>query len=121
MKYLSLILLMAAFFCPGCAAGIGRPDVDVVIVNSSSHKLSNAEAQFGDYRCEWGTVGLKSTAGYGFFPHPITSDTTLSWWEEGRGQRSKKLDLRKIYPAGSAGRLTFTVSDDGVIANFKKE
>jgi len=121
MKFITFILLTASILCPGCAEVIGRPDVDVVIVNRSSHTLSNADAQFGEYLCEWGTVIPSATKGFGLFPHPITSDTTLHWWENERGQRSEKLDLRKIYPARAAGRLTFTFTDDGVKADFKKE
>jgi hypothetical protein len=94
-----------------------KPEVDVQIVNRSSHSLQNAVAQFGDHVCEWGNVGKTFSAGYGFFPHPITLQTELRWDEDGEST-TKKLDLTGIYIPGKSGRLTFTVEDGGVTAGF---
>lgn len=42
-------------------------------------------------------------------------------WDEPGGHRVEKLDLRKIYPPGKSGRLTFTVHDDRVEAIFREK
>ena len=118
MRALAFISVLMALFSVGCGSVARVPDVDVEIVNRSSRDLKNAEAKFGEHVCQWGIVGRTFSAGYVLYPHPITEAAELRWWEEGRGQRSEKIDLRSVYPKGSAGRLTFSVSDEGVNANF---
>jgi hypothetical protein len=80
----------------------------------------NALARFGDYDCEWGNVGRTFSKSYLSFPHPITPDTELHWDEDGK-HRMEKLDLRKIYPPGKSGRLTFTVYDGRVEVSFREK
>ncbi len=107
----------------GCGANgftFTNADVQVAIVNQSSHDLENAEAIFGDYTCRAGIVGKTFSKGYMSYPHPITADTELHWDENGK-HRIEKIDLRKIYPPGGSGRLTFTVYDDRVEMNFRKK
>jgi hypothetical protein len=121
MKPAIITFAMSVLLCIGCATLAVRPDVDVEVVNSSSRDLSNAEVHFGEHICGWGSVIRGASKGYGFYPHPITADAVLRWWEEGRGQRSENLDLRTVYSRGAAGRLTFTISDSGVKASYRKE
>ena len=97
---------------------VARPDVDLEIVNRSTESLRNTTAHFDDSICEWGAVGKTFTAAYLFFPNPVSMDVELHW-DESSGHRVEKIDLRKIYPAGKSGRLTFTVFDDRVEATFK--
>lgn len=116
-------LILGLFFVLLVACGNIRlaavpPEIGVEIVNRSSRDLENAKAQFGAYSCEWGWVIKGATKGYGFYPHPITAQAELHW-DESSGHRVEKIDLRKIYPAGKSGRLTFTVFDDRVEATFQ--
>ncbi len=123
---MKLDVLLIGCFCVLLAACSGRglaamkPEVDVEIVNQSSHSLENAKARFGDYACEWGWVAKSGTKGFGFYPHPITAETVLHWDEEGK-HRVEKIDLLKIYPRGKSGRLTFTVYDGRVEARFREK
>lgn len=113
-----LCCLLAACGSSGLAAM--KSEVDVEIINRSSRDLQDAFARFGDNDCKWGYVGRTFTAGYGFYPHPITAQTELQWDEEGK-HRMEKLDLSKIYPAGKSGRLTFTVYDGRVEVSFREK
>lgn len=112
-----LCVLLAA--C-GSSGLIFVPKIDVDIVNRSSRGLDNAEVHFGDYRCRWGRVGKTFSAGYMYYPHPITPKAELHWDEDGK-HRIELLDLSKIYPPGSSGRLTFTVYDGRVEATFRPQ
>lgn len=113
---LSLLLLAS---CSQSRLALVKPDIDVEIVNVSSHDLSNAKVHFGENVCGWGWVGKAATKGFGFYPHPITAQAELHWDEAGR-HRVEKLDLGKIYPPGRSGRLTFTVKDGGVAVSFQE-
>jgi hypothetical protein len=121
MKPRSLFFALFCFLLVGCDAdGLTavKAEVHVEIVNRSSQMLQNAKAIFGDYECEWGVVGKTFSKDYGFYPKPITPQAELQWDENGKA-RSEKIDLRKIYPPGKSGRLTFTVYDGRVEASFK--
>jgi hypothetical protein len=109
--------LLAGFGSSG-QAGV-RPEVDVEIINRSSRDLENATARFGQHACGWGWVIRNATKGYGFYPHPITAEAKLHWDQEGK-HRVETLDLRKTYPPGKSGRLTFTVYDDRVEVSFRE-
>lgn len=123
MKFRSLLAGLFFTLLAGCGSnGLAtmKPEVDVEIVNLSSRNLTNALARFGAHTCEWGNVGKTFTAGFGFYPHPITTKTELNWDEEGKS-RAERLDLSKVYPAGKSGRLTFTVYDDRVDVSFREK
>ena len=105
--------------CGGSGIAARKLEVDVEIINQSSRDLKNAKARFGDYACEWGWVIKTATKGFGFYPHPITAETELDWDEEGM-HRVERIDLRKIYPSGKSGRLTFTVYDGRVEVSFRE-
>jgi hypothetical protein len=115
MPWLLCVLLTAC----GSTGLASVPKIEVEIVNQSSFGLENAEARFGDYACKWGRVGKTFSAIYMSFPHPITEQTKLRWKENGK-RREEKLDLRKIYPSGKSGRLTFTVYDGHVEVSFRE-
>ena len=112
-----LCLLLAA--CGSRGLGF-YTKIEGQVVNRSSHRLENTEARFGEHRCGWGIVGKTFSAGYMFYPHPITPKAELHWDEEGK-HRIEMLDLSKIYPPGSSGRLTFTVYDGRVEATFRPQ
>lgn len=120
--FLSAYLLLVSLIvgCSGAGLASAKPEVHLEIVNKSSRRLDNALIRFGKTECEWGDVGKTFTAGYGFFPHPVTPDAELHWDENGK-HRVEKLDLRKIYPPGKSGRLTFTVFDDRVEVTFREK
>jgi hypothetical protein len=123
MKLPLLIIVPIFIFLFGCGAasvGLMQADVQVEIANRSSRDLENAEAIFGAYTCRAGIVGKTFSAIYMSYPHPITPDTELRW-DEGAKHRVEKIDLRKIYPPGKSGRLTFTVRDGGVEASFREK
>ena len=120
MKTLTSVIILSALVLYGCTAVTGVPPVDVEIINRSSHDLANVRALFGDYACEWGTVGKTFTAVYLFYPHPITADTELRWDEQG-SPRVEKIDLRQVYRRGQAGKITFTVLDGRAEVAFRKE
>lgn len=123
MKLYSLISGILPLFFASCGSSgltMMKPEIDVEIVNKSSRDLENAKARFGDHTCGWGWVIKSATKGYGFYPHPITAETGLSWDEPG-GHRVEKLDLRKIYPPGKSGRLTFTVYDGRAEVSFREK
>jgi hypothetical protein len=123
MKPVHLLAGLLCLLLAGCGANgftLARADVEVAIENKSSHDLENAEAIFGEYTCEAGIVGKTFTAIYLSYPHPITADTELHW-NEGAKHRVERIDLRKIYPSGKSGRLTFTVYDGRVETSFKEE
>ena len=82
VSWLVCVLLTA---CGGGELVSMSSKMDVEIINQSSRDLQNALARFGDYDCKLGYVGKTFTAGYGFFPHPITPDTELHW-DEDEGQ-----------------------------------
>lgn len=109
--------LLAA--CGGSGLAAMKPEIDVEIVNKSSRDLGNAEVRFGERVCGWGSVGKTFTKIYLFYPHPITAQAELHWYESG-GHRLEKLDLSKTYPTGKSGRLTFTVYDGRVEVNFRE-
>jgi hypothetical protein len=113
-----MCLVLAA--CNGSGVMGGLPEMEVEVVNYSSRDLLNAYARFGEYRCGWGIVGNSFSKSYLFFPHPITPDAELHWDEDGR-HRMEKIDLRKIYPPGKSGRLTFTVHDGRVEVGFREK
>ncbi len=113
-----LLVMLAACGTSGVAAG--RPEVDVEIVNQSSRDLKNALVRFGEFECRWGSVGKALSAGYGFYPHPITQKAELHWDENGK-HRTQKLDLSSVFKRGKSGRLTFTVSDDRVDVKFTEK
>lgn len=123
MNYKSITAL-ALCFAVSARSGIGSssqgPEVDIEIVNDCQRVLRNSLVRFGDFTCEWGTVIVATSKGYGHFPHPITPDAELHWDEDGK-PRVEKLDLRKIYPPGKSGRLTFTVHDDRVEVTFREK
>ncbi|MEY4201838.1 MAG: hypothetical protein RLZZ265_3578 [Verrucomicrobiota bacterium] len=115
---LTMLLLVLQM---GCAtANIGRPRVDIAFVNHSSADLEAVCARFGQYECGVGHLGRTFLAGYGNFRHPITNDVEVRW-EVNRTLKVERLDLRKVYPPGRAGRLTFTITDKGVSAGFAVE
>jgi len=121
-KYISMrVALFTAVFLlsMGCHLSAIRPEVDVVAVNRSSQDLSNVKVQFGEYDCSWGTLIKGATKGYLYYPHPISGEAVFQWWQIDRGQCSQTIDLRTIYPSGASGRLTFTLFDNGVVADFK--
>lgn len=95
-----------------------RPEVDVSVENKSSRDIENVRARFGDFACSWGNVGRTFKAIYGQYPHPITVDTELHW-NVGGEQKVQKFDLRKIYPQGKSGRLSFTIYDDRADVSFR--
>lgn len=117
----AVTFLITLLVCCGCAAVSVRPEVDVEVVNLSSRDLSKTEVQFGHHVCSWGTAVRTAAAIYLFYPHPITSTATVRWWEKDHGQMLETLNLRETYPNGAAGRLTFTISDEGVTASFRKK
>ena len=115
---LTILLLVLPM---GCVTGsIGRPRVDIAFVNQSSTDLEAVSARFGQYECGGGYLGRTFLKGYGDFRHPITNDVEVRW-EVNRTLKVERLDLRKVYPPGSAGRLTFTITDKGVSASFAVE
>lgn len=119
MKAIQLFLSLLCILLAACGSRgfVSVPKVEVRIVNKSSYKLENTEAHFGEHRCGWGVVGKTFSAGYMFYPHPITAKAELHWDEEGK-HRVEHLDLSKTYPPGGSGRLTFTVHDGRVEATF---
>ncbi len=119
-KHLLSCLLCILLMTCGCRGLVLVPRIEVEVVNQSAGGLDNAEAYFGDYRCRWGRVGKTFSASYMFYPHPITPKAELHWDEEGK-HRIEMLDLSKIYPPGSSGRLTFTVYDGRVEATFRPQ
>jgi len=120
---MKLDALMVGFFCVLLAAcgssGLlaMKPAVEVEVINQSSHDLRNTEARFEDHGCKWGAVVRNTSASYMYCPYPITAQLELHW-DVATGHRAEKLDLGKIYPRGKSGRLTFTVYNDRVEANF---
>jgi len=117
--------IMLSLFCVlllGCDTDglTSMPKIEVEIINHSTRELEYAVARFGKYDCKWGRVGKTFSASYMFYPHPITSDAELHW-DEPNGLRMEKIDLRKIYPPGKSGRLTFTVYDDRVEVTFREQ
>lgn len=115
--------LNCLFFCillAGCInSGLaGAPKMEVEIVNHSARSLENAVVRFGSNDCRWGSVG--KSASYLFYPHPITPEAELHWDEDGK-HRMEKLDLKKIYPKGKSGRLTFIVHDGRVEVTFREK
>jgi len=123
MKLSAMFVGLLCLLLVGCGSGVlaaVKPEVDVEIVNKSSHDLENAKARFGDHACDWGWVIKTATKGYGFYPHPITARAELHWDESG-GHRVEKLDLSKIYLPGKSGRLTFTVYDGRVEVTFREK
>jgi hypothetical protein len=119
MKPVFYLIFIGMLFVAGCAAMESRPQVDVEIINKSSHDLENAQAVFGDFACKWGWVVKTTTAVYAFYPHPITASAELQWDEDGK-HHVEKLDLRDCYKPGDAGRLTFTVLDGRTEVRFQK-
>ena len=116
--FLTILLLVLQM---GCLTGeIGRPRVDIAFVNHSSTDLKAVGARFGQYECGVGHLGRTFLAGYGDFRHPITNDVEVRWEAKGT-LKGERLDLRKMYPHGRAGRLTFTITDKGVSASFAAE
>jgi hypothetical protein len=111
-------LLLAS--CGSSGLPMMRPEIDVEIVNKSPHNLENTQARFGESVCPWGTLVKSSTAIYLFYPGPITPDAELSWYEP-TGRRVEMIDLRKIYPRGKSGRLTFTIHDSRAEATFREK
>ena len=121
MKLNALLIALFCVLLVACGShGLAamKPEVDVEIINQSTHVLGNALARFGAHACEWGNVGKTSTAGFGFYPHPITAETELHWDEDGK-HRVEKIALGKTYPPGKSGRLTFTVYDGRVEVSFR--
>lgn len=105
-------LLGALLLCWSNCAVVNRPGgVDVSIQNRSSRIIENCRARFGHYACSWGDVTPPFMSIYGAYPHPITPDTELHWVANGQ-PKVQAFDLRKVVPAGKAGRLAFTVYDD---------
>jgi hypothetical protein len=119
MKFNRFISCVVWAWLAGCGSNgfAGIPEMEIEIVNQSSHRLENALARFGEYKCVWGYVG--KTASYMLYPHPITAQAELQWDENGK-HRAEKIDLRKIYPRGKSGRLTFAVHDDRVEVSFRE-
>lgn len=115
---LTMLLLVLQI---GCATfNIGRPRVDIAFVNHSSADLEAVSARFGQHECGVGLLGRTFLKGFGDFGHPITNDVEVRW-EVNRTLKVERLDLRKVYPPGRAGRLTFTITDKGVSASFAVE
>lgn len=106
------LLAMGAFF--------RKPAIDVIAQNKSQVELNEVCIQFGKSNCEFGVVIPGTSAGYLYYPHPITPDAELSWLE-GERKQVRKIDLRKIYPKGKSGKLTFTVFPDRVEVIFKEK
>lgn len=118
--FLAGIFFLLLAGCGSNGLSAVKSQVMVEIVNQSSRDFENAEARFGRHTCEWGWVVRATSKGYGFYPHPITTETELHWDEPG-GHRVEKLDLKKIYPPGKSGRLTFTVYDGRVEVSFREK
>ena len=122
MKLNNLCAGLLCLLLVGCGnSGLvaGTTDVDVEIVNRSSHNLENTQVRFAGKVCAWGRLMKTATAIYLFFPNPITPQAEVEW-DEPTGHRAEKLDLRKIYPLGKSGRLTFTVFDGRVDVGFRE-
>jgi hypothetical protein len=111
------LALLLSFACHGSLLG-ARPEVEVEVRNQSALELRNVRVVFGDFVCAWGQVGPTFSKSYLAFPHPITADARFEWEEQGR-RRSQPFDLRPVYVDHQAGRLTFTVSGNGVSVAFK--
>lgn len=122
MKLPLLLLSVLCALLVACGSrGLGFvPKIEVEVVNRSSRDLENTEAHFGENRCRWGIVGKTFSAGYMFYPHPITAKAELHWDEAGK-HRVEHLDLSKTYPPGGSGRLTFTVHDGRVEVTFQPQ
>jgi hypothetical protein len=117
------LVVVVTSFCIGvgsCAQVSNLPQLELEVSNSGSRSVQNTFAKFGDNLCSWGWVSAGATKSYLHFPHPITPDAEMHWDEEGK-HRVEKLDLRKIYPPGKSGRLTFTVHDDRVEVTFREK
>lgn len=113
------VLCALLFITLSCQAMAMRPDVDVSVENKSSRDIENVRARFGEYACSWGKVGRTFKAIYGLFPHPITPDTELHWDVDGQ-HKVKVFELRKTYPLGKSGRLSFTIYDDRAEVHFRE-
>jgi len=109
-----LLLLVAA-----CGAIGLRPDVDILVLNKSGRKITEARITFGDYVCKWGVVVKDGDVGFVSYPHPITPDVDFLW-NEAEKEHKLKVDLRGIYPPRASGRLTFVFYGDRVVAEFEK-
>ena len=113
------LLCVLLFSGTGCESMAGPLEVDVSIENKSSRDIENVRARFGDYACSWGKVGRTFKAIHGQYSHPITAETELHWDVEGR-HKMQKFDLRKTYPPGKRGRLSFIVFDDRAEVSFSE-
>jgi hypothetical protein len=116
---LSLLLIAMFSLLTACSNGVTfmKTEVDVVILNKSTHDLENARVYFGEIVCKWGFVGRSFSASRGLFPHPITETAKLKWDEEG-SSRVEDLDISKIYNRKKHGILKFIVYDDRVEVTF---
>lgn len=117
-----LISIAFAILTGACARGSDtfRPQIEVEIVNSSQCDIEDSRVHFGGNECRWGWVSKTARKSYLRYPHPVTPDVELHWNEDGK-HRVEKLDLRKIYPPGKSGRLTFTVHDGRVEVTFREK
>ena len=77
-----LALLLFSYGTKGIADM--KAEIDVEVINRSSHDMDDVSAHFGEYTCGWGWVVRNSTKDYAFYPHPITFDSELHWNEEGK-------------------------------------
>jgi hypothetical protein len=99
---------------------LGRPDIHMQILNRTDSDLSHTEARFGANGCGWGNVGAKGTAYYLYFRDRITPIVEFSWTSNGVSH-VEKVDLGESFPARRSGVLRFTVYEDHVTADFRKE
>ena len=115
------IVACSIFACLiACSTMMAQPEIDLRIENKSSKDVEHTRARLGKYESSWGHVSVAANATNGLYPHPITAETELHWDVLGQ-HKEQQFDLKKIYPKGKSGRLTFTIFDDRAEVSFREE
>lgn len=118
MRFACLLGVFLGTLLVGCGTGtLFSRQVDIGIVNESSKDFITAVLRFGPNDCNLSPVAKTASKVFLFFPDPVTPEAELRCTTP-TGPRVEKIDLRKIYPGGKSGRLTFTVFDDRVEVTF---
>lgn len=114
LRIMAMLLLLAAVGCAGLTA---PARVTQSVRNQLSADVKGARVRFAASECAWGQVGRTFEASVGDYPHAITPEAELSWFD-GEDQHIQTFDLSTVYPPGASGWLRFTIRADKADVEF---
>ena len=113
-----LVFFGLFFGAIGCGAALFKPEVDIGVVNSTAHDITDVYIRFGQNGCRWKVVRPTFSAIYGLFRHPIRNEAEVSWNQAGK-KRVETVSIKDVYPGRKDGLLMFSVFEDRVTVSFE--